>query len=173
MIEVEFTIHLLDENYRHLNVTESDLSENFVAFQARLLEREELEGDIVFKREGFPDLEITDLLLVSIQKICFEFVTQCLQEQIDTFLYNFWVQDEQLVLLPMAGYIRAMMEEMPVVAYPKEDFLRALFACGTRYLLFAQKLASLGRADWSIEKLKEQKAITRAALTEHSLISEL
>ena len=169
MTTVHFLVHRFTTDIEELDEqTVARLLDSDGDFVRSLCELEGLEGAIVIGGAS-----ILDDLSSATQRLCFEAVERLVVPS-TTYSYQYFTSNAHAALAssPDGQTIALSGEYLPSHEWPRGSLLRALYACGLRYLTFLEDLGGRGRT-WSVTDLAHLRPFAeraRTALTAHGLV---
>jgi hypothetical protein len=169
MTTVHFLVHRFTTDIEELDEQAvARLLDSDGDFVESLCELEGLEGAIVIGGAS-----ILDDLSSATQRLCFEAVERLVLPS-TTYSYQYFTSNAHAALASSSdGQTTALSGEyLPSHEWPRGPLLRALYACGLRYLTFLEDLGRRGRT-WSVTDLAHLRPFAeraRAALTAHGLV---
>ena len=141
MLEITFEIHLLvDGNL--VQVPETILQSEVSKYSRLIKQQRSLEGILRIKMSEQGEIELADDLSSLTQRLCFGAIPKLTESFSSSFTYDFFSQDERLVVTPENEGVKLFVEEEPELVIPKTDFITALFNCGNRFLDLLEKFGN-------------------------------
>lgn len=168
-MKIEFEIDYMDENYNSTLIDENAVQSKLALLRNKLGDGNSQEGFVRITKSGQPIVSIYDAYWFLVKNLCFEYISDNLNNQKDCYNYGYYVMDNYLVLTDSNKTIKILGDDsdVPAAIYPKNEFLPALYHCGKRIIDF---LESLGFHEGVLPLLKEAEAKTRKTLSEHGLL---
>ena len=171
MTTVTFEIHAVrgsdveelgeDELARRLDVGGDDAN--------ALIEMDPLEGAIVIESAD-ARAAILDELDSAVQRLCFEAVVALIEHGAEPYIYQYFNTDLNAELVPSGRTFELRGQDIPSTHHQRDALLKSLYACGTRYLAWLERLQQAGReATVQLAHLRPFADRARAALRHHGL----
>lgn len=108
------------------------------------------------------DEEFGDALDYAVPKLCFELVLAALQGDA-VFEYSFISCNAQAQFAIEGGSVVLTSQHFPTTRFARDELVRALFACGTRWLATLEKLGQPADTRWTLPAAEAAEAALKAA----------
>jgi hypothetical protein len=147
---------------------EDQLEQALEVQRERLLSRH-IDGYVILRADGQPEVRIEDELPATVQNLCFGAIGDLLADRPVTVSY--YSMSGQFQLEPTDRGIRINGDMVPSAVFDQEALVPALYACGQRFVQYLRLRASDDPGTVAvIQHLQTQEAQARAALAAAGLL---
>lgn len=92
------------------------------------------------------DVEIVDELFSAIQRLCFEGATALLVDGA-IVAYRYFSSPQEACLIAKGDSVMISTDDISGASFPRQDLIRALYACGARWLTVLDKIGRTPEAN--------------------------
>jgi hypothetical protein len=156
-VAVSFRVWLGDGELLDENELETTLAERTEELRAR----EELEGAVVIRSSGNPDVVVEDALAALALNLCFGAVTELAADRSAT--YRYYASYGYFRLDPEGWQVRLSGDDVPTVHVHRPELQEGLLACGERIMRLLEHIGGQ-EAEGSLGVLRPRAEAARTAL---------